>query len=76
MKNKYLFKGQDITTDILFKIEQIASTIAERDHISFDDAFAAFIFSDTYDALKRTDNLYWAESAEFIVDEYYREKLK
>jgi hypothetical protein len=46
----------------------------EKDHIPFDDAYEAFISSDTYNILKRTNNLYWAESAEFIADEYYREK--
>jgi len=75
MKDKYIFRDQDITTDVLFKIEQIASIIAEKDNIQFDDAYELFISSDTYKTLKRTDNLYWAESAEFIADEYYREKL-
>jgi len=75
MKNKYIFKGQDITTDVLFKIEQIASILAEKEHIHFDDAYETFISSDTYKILKRTDNLYWAESAEFIADEYDREKV-
>jgi hypothetical protein len=70
MKDKYTFKGQDITTDILFKIEQIASILAEKEQILFDDAYEAFISSDTYSILQRTNNLYWAESAEFIVDEY------
>jgi hypothetical protein len=74
MNSKYTFKGQDITTDVLFKIEQIASYMAENEHIDFDDAYEAFISSNTYKIIKRTDNLYWAESAEFIVDEYYREK--
>jgi hypothetical protein len=74
MKNKYIFKDQDITTDILFKIEQIVSILAEKEHIHFDNAYETFISSETYKILKRTDNLYWAESAEFIADEYYREK--
>ena len=74
MKDKYIFKGQDITTDMLFKIESIANILAEKENISFDDAYMAFVFSNTYDILKRTDNLYWAESAEFIVDEYFHEK--
>jgi hypothetical protein len=73
MKGKYIFKDQDITTDILFKIEQIANILAEKERILFDDVYEAFISSDTYNILKRTDNLYWAESAEFIADEYYRE---
>lgn len=73
MKGKYVFKGQDITTDMLFKIEQITSILAEKEKTTFDDAYKKFVSSNTYDALKRIDNLYWAESAEFIVDEYYRE---
>jgi len=75
MKGKYIFKDQDITTDVLFKIEQIVSILAEKEHISFDYAYEKFVSSNTYSILKRTDNLYWAESAEFIADEYYREKL-
>ena len=74
MNGQYIFRGQDITTDILFKIEQIASILAEKEHILFDSAYEMFISSDTYSILKRIENLYWAESAEFIVDEYCREK--
>jgi len=74
MKNKYIFKGEDITTDVLFKIEQIAANIAKKENIQFDDAYEMFVLSDTYSILKRVHNLYWAESAEFLVDEFYREK--
>ena len=75
MKDKYFFNGEDITTDILFKIEHIVNILAENEKIPFDDAYTAFVFSNTYAILKRTDNLYWAESAEFLADEYYREIL-
>ena len=74
MKDKYIFKGQDITTDVLFKIEQIVNKLSSKDKISFDDAYENFVFSNTYNILQRLDNLYWAESAEFIADEYFREK--
>ena len=73
MNGKYLFKDEDITTDVLFKIEHICTILAERETIPFDKAYEAFISSDTYKILKRTGNLYWAESAEFLADEYYRE---
>ena len=76
MTGKYNFKDQDITTDVLFKIEKIISILAEKDSISFDDAYENFISSNTYNILKNIKNLYWAESAEFIADEYYREKTK
>jgi len=74
MIGKYIFKDQDITTDVLFKIEQIVSILAENEHITFDDAYTMFVSSNTYKILGRTGNLFWAESAEFIADEYYREK--
>jgi hypothetical protein len=74
MEGKYIFKDQDITTDVLFKIEEIVNILAEKENIPFDDAYALFVSSNTYSILHRTDNLYWAESAEFLVDEYYREK--
>jgi hypothetical protein len=75
VKGKYIFKDQDITTDVLFKIEQIVSILAEKERLTFDDAYAIFVSSNTYSILSRTDNLYWAESAEFIADEYFREKI-
>ena len=74
MEVKYLYKGQDITTDMMFKIERIINLLAERDKKDFDVTFAEFIASKTYQILQDPNNLYWAESCEFIVDEYDREK--
>jgi len=74
METKYTYKGQDITTDMMFKIEQIVSIVAERENKEFDVIFADFLASNTYAALQKTDNLLWAESSEFIADEYDREK--
>ena len=74
METKYTYKGQDITIDMMFKIEHIVNIIAERDNKDFDTAFAEFLASDTYRILQQTNNLLWAESSEFIADEYDREK--
>jgi len=74
MQAKYFYKEQDITTDIIFKIEHIVSIIAEKEKISFEAAYLNFLDSNTYKILQKTSSLMWAESAEFIVDEYYREK--
>jgi hypothetical protein len=74
MSGKYFYKEQDITIDVLFKIEHIVSILAEKEKRAFDEMFALFLASKTYATLQRTQNLLWAESAEFIVDEYYREK--
>ena len=74
METKYSYKGQDITIDMMFKIEHIVNILAERDNIDFDTVFAELFASDTYRILQQTDTLLWAESSEFIVDEYDRER--
>jgi len=73
IKNKYVYKGDDLTTLIIFKVEKIASIIAEKETTAFDAAYAKFIASKTYHILQRPETLMWGENAEFIVDEYYRE---
>ena len=70
---QYVYKGQDVTMDILMKTEQVVSLIANRDQQSFDDALVSFSASRTYQNLQNTETILWAESAEFIADEYERE---
>ena len=73
METKYIYKGQDITIDLMFKIEHIVNIITKRENKDFDTVFADFLASNTYRILQQTDNLLWTESSEFIVDEYDRE---
>jgi hypothetical protein len=74
MENKFVYKDQDITIDVLMKIEDVVTKMAAKESRSFDDMYLDFLASNTYKTLQKTDSLLWAESAEFIVDEYYREK--
>jgi len=74
MENRYVYKEQDITIDVIMKIENIARIISEKKCLNFDDCYEDFINSGTYAALQNTNSVMWAESAEFIVDEYFREK--
>lgn len=76
METKYVYKGQDITTDMVFKIEHIVNILAERENKKFDTILVDFLTSNTYRALQQTDTLLWAESSEFIADEYDRECSK
>ena len=76
METKYSYKGQDITIDMMFKIEHIVNILAERENKDFDTVLSDFLTSDTYHALQQTNNLLWAESSEFIADEYDREKIR
>ena len=73
MENKYVYRGQDITTDVIMKIEHVAHLIAEKKSCAFEQAYRDFIVSKTYAALQKTESVMWAESAEFIVGEYFRE---
>ena len=72
--DKTMYNGQDVSLIITQKIEQIVSIIAEKDEIIFDSAYKNFLTSRTYIILHNTFSMLWAENAEFIVDEYYREK--
>jgi hypothetical protein len=74
METEYLYQGQDLTPDILFKIEQIVGLLAARENRPFDECYRDFLNSRVDQTLRRLESLLWAESAEFIVDEYYRER--
>jgi hypothetical protein len=74
MLSKYIWNGKDITLGVMIKIEHVVRLLAQREGKNFDEVYGDFLGSNTYAILQRVDNLYWAESAEFIVDEYYREK--
>ena len=73
MVERYFFHNEDVTLDILMKTESIVHLLAQREERPFDDCLIAFTASNTYRTLQNTESQLWAESAEFIVDEYYRE---
>jgi hypothetical protein len=50
------------------------SIIAEKEHIPFDSAYTNFSASKIYKSLQAPTSMLWAENAEFIADEYFREK--
>ncbi|MDR2840610.1 MAG: hypothetical protein LBV75_05020 [Paludibacter sp.] len=74
MQAKYIYNGEDITIDMMFKIEHIVNILAEYEKRDFDSIFHEFASSETYKKLQQTNNILWAESSEFIADEYIREK--
>jgi hypothetical protein len=71
--DKIMYNGQELTFLIVQKVEHIVNIIASKDNVSFDTAYTVFLSSKTYQALQNPVSLLWAENAEFIVDEYYRE---
>jgi hypothetical protein len=73
LNNRIHYKDTDITFDLLMKIEHVVRVIAGRERMDFDSAYRAFAASATYGALMNPASVLWAESAEFIADEYGRE---
>jgi hypothetical protein len=74
VSNIYLWKEKDITFFTCYKIGQILDFLYQKENRDFDEVYAEFLESDTYEAIQDTRSLMWYENAEFIVDEYYREK--
>jgi hypothetical protein len=73
---EYTHKGHNLTTLILAKAEHVARLLAEREGLEFEDAFGVFLASHTYQVLTRPSTLLWSESAEYVLDDYLREKSR
>jgi len=71
--DKIMYNGQELTLLIAQKIEYTVSIIAQMENIPFDSAYAGFSASQTYKSLQNPTSMLWAENAEFIADEYYRQ---
>ncbi|MDR2109171.1 MAG: hypothetical protein LBP28_06915 [Coriobacteriales bacterium] len=74
MSEKYSYRGKNLTTLILAKLEHVACIIADREQITFEQAYREFMQSRAFENLRNTETQLWGESAEFIVDDYYRER--
>jgi hypothetical protein len=68
------YKTQDLSVIILMVLERVVSLIAEQSGNSFEGAYKEFLHSDTHRRLADPKTLMWAESAEFILDDYYDDK--
>jgi hypothetical protein len=70
----YFWKEKDITFFSCYKVGQILDILSQKENRAFDEVYAEFLESGVYRAIQDTRSLMWYENAEFIVDEYYREK--
>lgn len=69
----YTFNGKDITMNVCIQIRAVVNVLQERLGIGFEDAIMRFYKSQTYKVLQNTENVLWAESAEYIADRYFEE---
>jgi hypothetical protein len=74
LANIYVYKGKNISFVLLVKILHTLIILAQKENRDFDEVYAEFLESSTYEAIQDTRSLMWYENAEFIADEYYREK--
>ena len=70
----YTFNGKDITMNMCIQIRAVIKVIQARLQITFQDALVLFYRFETYKVLRNTDNVLWAESAEYIADRYFEER--
>ncbi|MDE7311243.1 MAG: hypothetical protein K2N87_06440 [Eubacterium sp.] len=71
----YTFNGKDITMNVCIQIRAVIKLLQERLGLGFEEAAICFYQSETYKTLQNTDNALWAESAEYIMDQYLAESL-
>ncbi|MGM9526693.1 MAG: hypothetical protein ACI3U1_10555 [Peptococcaceae bacterium] len=72
----YTFNGKDITMNMCIQIHAVIKVIQKQLQITFYEALALFYRSETYKIMQNTENALWAESAEYIADQYFAEKNK
>lgn len=72
MSEKYSYHGMDITLDVYEKICSVVELIAEKENKLFDECYLLFASSEVYELLQNEETLMWSESAEYLLDEYYR----
>ena len=70
----YTFKGRNITMNVCIQIRAVVKVIMNRKDVTFEEAMMMFYHSQTYKILKDTENGLWAESAEYIADQFFEEK--
>ena len=65
--------GKDITMNVCIQIKSVINLLQDKFGLSFEEAAMRFYKSETYKTLQNTDNVLWAESAEYIFDRYLDE---
>lgn len=74
MSEKYVYHGIDITLDVYEKIKSVVELIAEKEKLSFEDAYLEFSQSSVYRALQNTETVMWEESPQYIMTQFYKKK--
>lgn len=71
----YIFNEKDITMNVCIQIRAVIDILQERLNIDFIEAMDRFYNSETYITLQNVENGLWAESAEYIAEQYLNESM-
>lgn len=69
---EYVYKGQDVTICVLIQVENVVRILSRRAGCSFDEMLGRFYASKTFKNLTNPDCALWAESADYIADDFAR----
>lgn len=70
----YTFNGKDITMNVCIQIRGAIKVLQKYYDVTFEEAAVKFYHSETYKTLQETENGLWAESVEYIADQYFEEQ--
>ena len=76
MIHKYLYMGQDLTLDVVIKVEMIVDRVCKKEGSEFEEVLIKFFKSNTYKNLKSKESILKTRETEFIVNELFREWTK
>lgn len=72
-EKRYLFRGKDVTENVLEKIDEVYAVISRQLNVSLKDAEMLFNDSEIYKNVLESETGLWAQSAEYIADHYFEE---
>ena len=76
MMHKYLYMGQDLTFDVVIKVEMIVERVCKKEGSEFEEVLIKFLESNTYKNLKSKESILKTRGTEFIVNELFIEWTK
>lgn len=73
MLHKDLYIGENLTLDLVMKVEIIITRISKEEGREFEEIFIKFLNSNTYKTLKNKDSKFRNKKSELIIEELFKE---
>lgn len=73
MLHKALYIGENLTLDLVMKVEIIVAKISKEEGSEFEEVFIKVLNSNTYRTLKNKNSVFRNKKSEFIIEELFKE---